>query len=1035
MKWITTKQFLAIGLLVAAGASQADDIDLFHKIDLPGAKPNVLFVIDNAANFSASAATCKYVDGTSPTLDGTAGGIEQCALYNVIEALPPAVDKDGNIIYGPDGIPELAVNIGFMAYNANNIRDISGTNCGGSGAVGGCLMVPLSDDRKVLQDWIKTWKTSSGTGNGYIKAVNEATGAAMQEAWAYYTGNKGLSGRTYPGVDALCQKNYVIFIGNAFNTSGSPGDSDDVGPALYSAPGVTTAQKAILGGTFKTNSCGTASFTTDPGLHENRGLYADEWARYMFEKNTLITYTVGLINPAACKPEYPALLNNMAVVGGSNKYFEVSDYAALGIAVNKALTEIQAVNSVFASASLPVSVNTQGTFLNQVFIGMFRPDTSPRWSGNLKQYKFEASVAAGGGYALDLVDADGELAINSGTGFITQCARSFWTEKDIVDDYWKFTGSADYAGFVVKGSCSTLTEWSNSPDGDVVEKGAAGFMLRKLDPAKRVVYTCDNGSCTSLTKFSASDDLSNWTQGADVKDEDGDSVKTEMRPSTLGDVVHSRPVAVDYGGTGVVVFYGANDGMLHAVNGNQTAAGFGFDAGAELWSFVAPEQYGGMQRLYDNNPLITFPSTLGKPAKPYFFDGPVTAYQESGKVWIYAAQRRGGRMLYAFDVSTPASPKLMWRKGCTNPDVADTASCTSGFEDIAQTWSATKTLKATGYDSGISPLLIMGGGYDPCEDAEPNTCTSPKGNKIYVMDAKTGEIKKTFTTIRSVAGDVTVVPNQFTGMADYAYAADTGGNVYRIMIGPDAPADWVMTKIAALGCDTPTCATGGELNRKFLFAPEVVVVAPNFNAVLIGSGDREHPLPTNKATGVPNAFFMLKDKPWDSNWLTDEKANGICTEETLCLQSLWPISNMGPAPTQTQLDSKKGWYMTLSATEQVVTSAVVLFGETTFSTHMPTVPDPKSCGSTLGEARVYNVFYLTGAAVNASGSFAKISGGGLPPSPVSGKVTVDNPTTGQPMTVPFIIGASPESPVEVTLKTGSSGMAGSRERVYWYIQQ
>jgi type IV pilus assembly protein PilY1 len=84
---------------------------------------------------------------------------------------------------------------------------------------------------------------------------------------------------------------------------------------------------------------------------------------------------------------------------------------------------------------------------------------------------------------------------------------------------------------------------------------------------------------------------------------------------------------------------------------------------------------------------------------------------------------------------------------------------------------------------------------------------------------------------------------------------------------------------------------------------------------------------------------------------------------------------------------------------------------------------------------VYNLFYLTGAAVNASGPFAKISGGGLPPSPVSGKVTVDNPTTGQPMTVPFIIGASPESPVEVTLKTGSSGMAGSRERVYWYIQQ
>ena len=47
------------------------------------------------------------------------------------------------------------------------------------------------------------------------------------------------------------------------------------------------------------------------------------------------------------------------------------------------------MNSVFASASLPVSVNTQGTFLNQVYIGVFRPDADalPRWPGNLKQYK------------------------------------------------------------------------------------------------------------------------------------------------------------------------------------------------------------------------------------------------------------------------------------------------------------------------------------------------------------------------------------------------------------------------------------------------------------------------------------------------------------------------------------------------------------------------------------------------------------------------------------------------------------------------
>ena len=44
-------------------------------------------------------------------------------------------------------------------------------------------------------------------------------------------------------------------------------------------------------------------------------------------------------------------------------------------ALQTIFSEIQAVNTVFASVSLPVSVNTEGTYLNQIYIGMFRPDT------------------------------------------------------------------------------------------------------------------------------------------------------------------------------------------------------------------------------------------------------------------------------------------------------------------------------------------------------------------------------------------------------------------------------------------------------------------------------------------------------------------------------------------------------------------------------------------------------------------------------------------------------------------------------------
>ena len=51
--------------------------------------------------------------------------------------------------------------------------------------------------------------------------------------------------------------------------------------------------------------------------------------------------------------------------------------------------KIQATNSTFASASLPVSATNRAVNANEVYIGMFRPDAAakPLWYGNLKRYK------------------------------------------------------------------------------------------------------------------------------------------------------------------------------------------------------------------------------------------------------------------------------------------------------------------------------------------------------------------------------------------------------------------------------------------------------------------------------------------------------------------------------------------------------------------------------------------------------------------------------------------------------------------------
>lgn len=1015
------RKALLLGLLAAVGGTQAEDVDLFVGTPPSVADiPNVLIVLDNTANWN------------------TPFSNEMAALSSVVSALPADKFRVGLMMFSETGGGNSG-NDG--AYVRAAIRQLSALNKP--------LYQSLVNNLDVRDDKSNGGKISKAMEEAYLYFSAGTPHAGNNKNKTDFIGNSGVNtssdaiyalpanalsvkaGTTYNNpILSGCAKNFVIYISN--------GAAQDNNSDITQA----TAALAAAGGA-------TTTIAISPSGSQRN--VADEWARFM-KKSALgiTTYTLDINKVTTGQgPGWTALLKSMARVS-SGKYFDVT---STGTQVADALlgifSEIQAVNSVFASVSLPVSVNTQGTFLNQVYVGMFRPDSSslPRWPGNLKQYKLGLTDGV-----LKLQDADSAAAINPATGFVTACARSFWTPT-AADTYWAFSP---------RGSCLTVgSENSNSPDGNIVEKGAQAYMLRAVPTAStRSMKTCSPvfATCAGTSALSAFDtantaitsallgvanttersDLINWVRGQDLKldgaglgEEDGDTNTAENRPSIHGDVVHSRPVAINHGTDAapqVVVYYGGNDGSLRAVNGNRTASIGSFAAGSELWSFVPPEFYANLKRLYDNVISISFPDRLpvlaGEPTpqpKAYGFDGPLVALKEGSDSWIYASMRRGGRALYAFDVSAPTAPTLKWKKGCPNP-LNDT-DCSLGFSGIGQTWSPPRTLKAAGYSGGTASLLIMGGGYDACEDADPNTCSSPKGNHVYVLDADTGALLKTFDTERSVVADISVVPDS-SGLAIYAYVADMGGNVYRVAMGAAAPADWTMTQIADLGCDTPASCSA---NRKFMFAPDVVADAGGY-VLMLGSGDREKPLSNySTAYGVTNYFFMLKDRPGDATWLTTEAATNCGGAAVLCKASLLGVTTAS-TPTNADLALKKGWYLDLSAHEQVVTSAITVFGVVTFSTHQPAVATPGLC-SNLGEARVYNVSYL-----NAEGQdgerYALLAGGGLPPSPVAGMVTLDDGSL-----VPFIIGANPDSPLEGSPPTAPPLVSQPAARVYWNIEQ
>lgn len=979
-------------------SAMAEDIDLFVGAPVSTSDaPNVLIIVDNTANWTAAFAN------------------EMAALASVVNGLP--VDK---------------FRVGLMMFTESG-----GGNTGNDGAYVRAAIRPMNAGNKIkYKALVDSLDSTADKSNG------GKIGMSMREAYLYYSGGVPHAGNNKNKTDytgstsgtapdqaiyllagnallsktgtayvnpavVACAKNYIIYISNGAAQDNS---SDTT---------LATAALAAAGGS-------TVTIPISPSGSQSN--IADEWARFMKKSSLDIrTYTVDINKVTSGQgPGWTALLRSMANVS-SGKYFDITSTGTqIADTLNGIFSEIQSVNSVFSSVSLPVSVNTQGTFLNQVYIGMFRPDPDsyPRWNGNLKQYKLGY---ASGSTSLQLLDAGNARAINSTTGFIGECARSFWTPT-VLDTYWAFRPL---------GTCLTAnSDVSNFPDGNIVEKGAQGYMLRST--TTRTVKTCSPTSCTALTDFNNTnvtqtmlgaasiahrDTLINWQLGQDLQDENLNGITTaEMRASAHGDVVHSRPVAINYGtdaAPSVVVFYGGNDGVLRAVNGNRLNSIGTAAAGSELWGFVPPEFYPKIKRIYDNTTTISFPGhTTGTPTplpKDYGFDGPVTAYKNGSTSLIFAAMRRGGKALYSIDVSAPATPVLKWKKG------------TSDLIGLGQTWSSPKILNAAGYGAGASPMLIMGGGYDACHDTDGNTngCGT-EGKKIYVVDANTGALLKSFDTDSSVISDITVINDSTTGYAKYAYTADLGGNVYRISgasanlpIGTTAPGSWTITKIAAMG-------GSGINNRKFMFAPDVIEINGSTYGILLGSGDREKPLVSfTAATAVTNRFYMIQDQPESGTWLSAE--NATCAANVICNGSLFAITTTA-TPSASDLASKKGWYLALAATEQVVTSAITVFDTVTFSTHMPQVTMAGTC-STLGVATVYNINYKN-AAATGDGRGATIVGGGLPPSPIAGMVTLDDGTT-----VPFIIGSNPNSSLEGGAPPPPPSAVRPKSRAYWNIKK
>jgi type IV pilus assembly protein PilY1 len=1059
--------------LTAVAAVWAADTDIYGPSANASLAPNVLIHFDNTANWSAQSNAwypgsvydkCKASDtgGKTPCQDAvtavfgayktasllwpwqtgfnewnsskapTQGQVQLQALKYVLNDMVCAAAS-----------PKIAINVGLSLFNSTKGSYLSSND---PTAVIHHAVQPLKKDTcAALIDKIDT--LAKNINDPDYKAPGDANyGSAVYEAFKYFGGytNPNLVATDEPGSpvsrvgygtgrfgngvgkteladpsaftdagltnyqppESQCNRNYLLLVGNGY-----PNAEPNAGPLAFSGIGYTPPTLSATSSDTSRLADEWAYFAANTDVHEASGV------------QPLNTYTVNVFN-AQSDLKQTKLLKSMASVGSpDNVYVEVGgDLLKLISEFEDVFLKVATVDSVFASTALPVATNAQGTFLNQVYVGMFRPDGEfrPRWIGNMRQYQIGTVNSA-----LTLVDANDKAATSG--GFFAATAQSFWTFDSVFFD---------------KNPMGTPASASDSPDGAVTEKGGAAQMLRQAnlqDASDRKVYTLPDSpagnALLSNTPFNTTNmgldaALVAWARGENnllgqplhlgAEAFNGSykvgSTVTELgntgaRHSMHGDVLHATPTAINYGGKDVVVYYGTNDGFFHAIDGRKSGTG----AGSELWSFVPREHYALQTRLRNGEPLLQLPEnddkgnliapTGGQEPRSYGMDGPIgsyTRYDTSGalqEALIYPTMRRGGRTVYALDVTSKTAPRFKWKISGGSGD----------FAKLAQTWSMPRTIPL---DKTATPelLTVMGGGYDPKED---DNGSDNIGNAVFIINGRTGALVKRLDTTYSVPSDITLVDTNRDGRPDRLYFADVRGNLYRVSV----PASGDLLSSATW--NTVETTKIANLEGKVFYRPDVVMTK-TYAAILVGTGDREKP--ALKVTS--DRFFLIKDP----------LAAPITTALSLTdITKIATVNNttMVPAPTGDTVNAN-GCYIQLATNgEKVINAPLTVSGITYFGTNRPAPDKTDSCVGNLGQGFAYQFPLFCGVPLKPT----EILGGGMIPSPVAGVVLLEGPAgdDGEPTTTKqhFLIGGAGPSPLTVT--DPSPLLSPKRRPLYWRI--
>ncbi len=681
----------------------------------------------------------------------------------------------------------------------------------------------------------------------------------------------------------------------------------------------------------------------------------------------IITYTIGFAmgpgyTDTSCSEDTAQTKENMRAMEylkfwaelGKGKFVGVGNEAELLAAFRQIIASIRTTSTSFAAPTLSVNTYNQLFHNDNVILSLFKPDRKAMWDGNIKKFKLQAKACEEDDANCtlgQLLDKTGQPAVGP-DGKLMPSASSLWNNSVTPEGLPVADG-----GNVSLGGAGSMIP---APD---VRKIYSNVVSGDLTATGNTVAVENTGITKELLDVGSTSDrerVLHWIRGWANRE------AGEQRTWKMADSLHSSPGLIEFNNR-AWLYSASNDGSIRMIDAN---------TGAEQWVFIPKELLKTQKTLMDN------PSG----DRTYGIDGTPTFLTSKDSVKMFVGMRRGGRSIYALDV-TPHSggahkPQLLWQ--------IDGGS--GNFGELGQTWSRLLPVRVEGR-SGV--MLLFGGGYDPetqdKTDASNGFGPAKQGRAIYMVDTQgnlvwwagppgSGANLELRGMEYSIPSDLMPVDMNNNGEVDRIYVGDTGGQVWRIDLnkGGSRGVGGILAKLST---------ANGENRHRIFYPPEVVELtdtiyasqaSTNYDLVLVSTGYRPNPL----GTDLQDQLFAIRDRAVAG--LEDDgtgNAKTTTTFKTLEMKNSTDEDDFYNATANLLQDgdenAKKveieeiqgsyGWYINLDkgVGEKALAGPLVLKGVAYFTTFIPPgQAQMTECSTGEGYGRLYALDILTGGAAN-----------------------------------------------------------------------